>query len=202
MVEVARVGTPSVVPRTVRGAILRTMVRLATLGHSTRSLGELIELIQAHGIEQVADVRRFPASRRHPHFARAVLERELPAVEVAYCWLEDLGGMRRGAPGSPHTAWPEAAFAAYADHMDTPRFQRAARRLLELAGQRHTAIMCAEARPERCHRRLIADWLLVQGGQVTHLLSPTETRPHVLPDFARVEGERLIYDGPPRLPGF
>lgn len=183
------------------GAMLHAM-RLATLGHSTRSLEELIQVLRAHRVEQVADVRRFPASRRHPHFARAVLERELPATGIAYCWLEDLGGMRRGAPGSPHTAWPEAAFAAYADHMDTPRFQRAAGRLLELADLRLTAILCAEALPERCHRRLIADWLLVRGRQVTHLLSPTETRVHALPDFARVEGERLIYDGPPRLPGY
>lgn len=189
------------VPGTVCGAILRTMVRLATLGHSTRSLEELVQLLQAHGIEQVADVRRFPASRRHPYFARAVLERELPAAGIAYDWLEDLGGHRRGVPGSPHTAWREAGFAAYADHMDTPRFRQAAAELLELASGRFTAIMCAEARPEQCHRRLIADWLVVQGCQVTHLLSPTAARLHELPDVARVEEGRLIYDGPPRLPG-
>lgn len=178
------------------------MLTISTAGHSNRGLTELVQLLQAHGMAQVVDVRRFPSSRRHPHFARAMLQRELPAAGLAYHWLEDLGGMRRGRPDSPHTAWPDPSLAAYADHMDTERFRRAAAQLLTLAAERPTAVLCAEARPEQCHRQLIADWLLAQGHQVVHLLSVDSSRRHRLPSFARLEEGRVIYDGPPRLPGF
>src|SRR4051812_32280433 len=123
-----------------------------TIGHSTRSLDELIELLRAHEIALLADVRRFPASRRHPHFARESLERALPAVGIEYCWLPDLGGRRSANKASPHTAWRVPAFAAYADYMQTAAFVQNAQQLLARAGTSRTAIMCAEALPQRCHR--------------------------------------------------
>lgn len=166
-----------------------------TVGHSTRTLEELVAILGAHEIELLVDVRRFPASRRHPHFARESLERALPAAGVGYLWLEDLGGRRTRRAGSPHTAWRVAGFAAYADHMDTEPFERAMATVLERAREHRTAVLCAEALPERCHRRLIADWLTARGVEVIHLLDATRTRRHELPDFARVESERVIYDG-------
>jgi uncharacterized protein (DUF488 family) len=187
-------------------------VRIATVGHSTRSIDDFLDLLRAHSVEQIVDVRRFPASRRHPHFGREPLESALRDAGVGYAWMEALGGRRRRRAGSPHVAWQVAGFAAYADYMDTPEFERAARELLERARDRFTAILCAEARPEQCHRRLIADWLVVRGveasaspggrggagdveAQVVHLLDRTRTTLHRLPDFARVEEGRLIYDG-------
>ena len=170
-------------------------MRIATLGHSTRRLDELLEILASHGVEQVADVRRYPGSRRHPHFARDPLESALRDAGVGYVWMEALGGRRRRRAGSPHTAWKVEGFAAYADYMDTGEFERAAAELLERARDRFTAILCAEARPEQCHRRLIADWLVVHGVEVVHLIDRDRAAAHRLPDFARVEDGRLIYDG-------
>lgn len=170
-------------------------VTIYTLGHSTRSLEELVAMLRAHRVELLVDVRRFPGSRRHPHFARESLERALPDAGIEYLWLEGLGGRRSRRQDSPHTAWRVAGFASYADHMDTGGFEEAAQRLLERARQATVAVMCAEALPERCHRRLLSDWLTVRGVEVVHVLDATRTRPHQLPDFVRVEGGRLVYDG-------
>jgi uncharacterized protein (DUF488 family) len=166
-----------------------------TVGHSTRSLPELVALLQRHGVDLLVDVRRFPGSRRHPQFSRENLERALPEAGIGYLWLEGLGGRRPGRDGSPHTAWLVGGFASYADHMETDEFREAAAVLLDRARDATAAVMCAEALPERCHRRLLADWLTVHGAEVVHILDETRTRPHELPDFARVEGERLLYDG-------
>lgn len=170
-------------------------MKIYTVGHSTRSLEELIAMLRAHGVELLVDVRRFPASRRHPHFSRESLERTLPEAGIEYLWLEGLGGRRSRRKDSPHTAWRVAGFGSYADHMDTEEFEAAAATLLERAREATAAVMCAEALPERCHRRLLADWLTVRGVEVVHVLGETRARPHQVPDFARVEGERLVYDG-------
>lgn len=170
-------------------------MRIFTVGHSTRSLEELLTLCRAHGIELIADVRRFPASRRHPHFAKAALEDALAAAAIGYAWLPGLGGRRSRRVGSPHTAWRVAAFAGFADHMETEEFLEAAQTLLAHAREARTAVMCAEALPRECHRRLIADWLTVQGNEVDHILGEKRVERHRLPDFARIEGERILYDG-------
>lgn len=170
-------------------------MRIYTVGHSTRSLEELVAMLRAHGVELLVDVRRFPASRRHPHFSRESLEGALPEAGIGYLWLEGLGGRRSRRKDSPHTAWRVSGFGSYADHMDTAEFEAAAATLLERAREATSAVMCAEALPERCHRRLLSDWLTVRGVEVVHVLSETRARPHQLPDFARVEGERLVYDG-------
>src|SRR5881275_3311401 len=134
-----------------------------TIGHSTRELGEFLDLLAAHRVTQVVDVRRYPASRRHPHFARDALAAALAGVGIAYHHEGDLGGRRTARPDSANTAWRSAAFRGYADYMDTDAFQRALGRVIELARARPTTLLCAEAVPWRCHRQLIADALLARG---------------------------------------
>jgi uncharacterized protein (DUF488 family) len=171
------------------------MSKIMTVGHSTRSLSEFMSLLDAHGVRLIADVRRFPMSRRHPHFARPRLESSMREAAVEYMWLPGLGGRRERRADSPHTGWREAAFAGYADHMDTQEFLDSAAQLVELSARLPTAIMCAEALPERCHRRLIADWLTVRGLSVEHILDAQRRVPHELTPFARVADGRLLYDG-------
>ena len=165
-----------------------------TLGHSTLAPESFLDLVRAHGILGIADVRRFPASRRHPHFAREALGDALAAAGVAYAWLPGLGGRRHGQRDSPHVAWTNAAFRAYADHMETAEFKAELDRLLDLARQRPTAVLCAEAVPWRCHRQLIADALLARGIDVRHAVGHGPATPHRLTSFARVADDRLIYD--------
>jgi uncharacterized protein (DUF488 family) len=173
-----------------------------TVGHSTLPLDAFLALLGGHGIAVVADVRQYPASRRHPHFARAALEPALAAAGLGYAWLPALGGRRRAAPGSPHVAWRNPGFRAYADHMETAEFRAGLDALLALARERPVAVMCAEAVPWRCHRQLVSDALLVRGVTVRHILGPGATSAHALTPFARVDGERVLYDGgQPLLPG-
>jgi uncharacterized protein (DUF488 family) len=169
-------------------------VGLYTVGHSTRSIDELLDMLGEHGIELLVDVRRFPGSRRHPHFAREALAASVRAAGIEYRWLEALGGRRSRRPDSPHTAWRVPAFAGYADHMDTPGFQAAAAELIAEASRRAVAVMCAEARPEQCHRRLIADHAIANGMPVTDILARGRSVAHQLPEFARVESGRVVYD--------
>ncbi len=166
-----------------------------TVGHSTRSLADFLGVLATHEISAIADVRRFPGSRRHPHFARDALAGALADVGVGYRWLPGLGGRRSPRADSPHVAWRSESFRAYADHMETPEFRDALASLLELAEERRTAIMCAEAVPWRCHRQLIADALVARGVEVRHVLGPGAPARHRLTVFARREGERIVYDG-------
>ena len=173
-----------------------------TVGHSTHALADFIALLESHAIRAVADVRGFPASRRHPHFAREALARSLAEHGIAYEWFPDLGGRRPVRPDSPHTAWRLAAFRGYADHMETREFQDALARLIALATAQSTTVMCAEAVPWRCHRQLIADALIARAVNVRDVLAPTRAQPHHLTSFARLDGTRVVYDdGQPSLPG-
>jgi len=165
-----------------------------TLGHSTLALEDFLALLEAHALDAIADVRRFPASRRHPHFAREPLAASLAARGVAYSWLPALGGRRGGRPDSPHVAWRSAAFRGYADHMDGDEFREGLDALLALAEGHRVAVMCAEAVPWRCHRQLIADALVVRGVEVRHVTGRGEAQPHRLTPFARVDGDRIVYD--------
>ena len=167
---------------------------LYTVGHSTRSLEEFLELLSSFDIRRLADVRRFPASRRHPHFAASNLAPALEAHHILYRHFEALGGRRSVRKHSRHTAWRVAAFRGYADHMDTAEFQNALTELLDWAGEERAAIMCAEALPFRCHRQLLSDAVLVRGHPVLHILGKGRSQPHRLPAFGRTEGNRLIYD--------
>jgi uncharacterized protein (DUF488 family) len=169
-----------------------------TIGHSTRTFPELLALLRAHAIRAVADVRRHPGSRRHPQFARDALAAALGDEGIAYAWLPALGGRRRARPDSPHVGWRVAAFRGYADHMETPEFERGLADLLAFAARRPTAVLCAEAVPWRCHRQLIADALVARGVEVRHVVGPAGPARHALPAFARLEGARIVYDGEQR----
>jgi len=170
---------------------------LFTVGHSTRSLDELVDLLRAHDVALLGDVRTVPASRRVPHFGRAVLAQELPERGVEYQHLPALGGLRRPRLDSPNTGWRNQAFRGFADHMATGEFRDALDRVVELGRDRHVALMCAEAVPWRCHRSLIADALTVRGLEVRHILGGGRTQPHALTPFARLQDGLLTYPGVP-----
>jgi uncharacterized protein (DUF488 family) len=157
-----------------------------TVGHSTRDLDDFLGLLAAHGVRQVVDVRRYPASRRHPHFARDALAAALTGVGIAYHHAPDLGGRRPARSDSANTAWRSASFRGYADYMETDAFQQALGRVIELARARPTTLLCAEAVPWRCHRQLIADALVARGEGMSHILSPARLDPHTLSPHARV----------------
>jgi len=164
-----------------------------TIGHSTRSSDELLGLLEAAGIEVLVDVRRMPGSRRLPQFDSAMLGRSLSDRGMDYCWISQLGGRRRPPSASRNTGWRHAAFRAYADHMDTEEFAEGLFELLMLARGRTTAVMCAEVLWWRCHRRLIADGLVVLGLNVVHILAADKQEVHRLAPPARLVGCELSY---------
>ena len=154
-------------------------------------------MLTEHGIKVLVDVRRFPASRRHPQFAREALAASLAGAGIEYIHEPDLGGRRAARPDSQHTAWRVEAFRGYADYMESPEFTAALKRLIERATGTPTAILCAEAVPWRCHRRLISDALVARGVEVLHILGPGQAKPHELDPNARIlSGGRLLYAGP------
>lgn len=172
------------------------MPRIWTAGHSVREIKELIELLAEPGIERLADVRRYPASRRHPQFSREALAPALVEAGIEYRHAPALGGRRRPSPGSPNGAWRNESFRAYADHMASEEFRAALAELERDARARRTAVMCAEAVPWRCHRRLIADALTARGWEVIHLIAPDRADLHELHPDAVVDGDRLTYPAP------
>jgi uncharacterized protein (DUF488 family) len=164
-----------------------------SIGHSNTGAATFFDHLGAHGIGGLADVRAFPASRRHPHFGRAALAEACAGRGIAYRWMPGLGGRRTGLADSRHVAWRAAGFRAYADYMDTPEFAAALAELAAMAAAVPTAVMCAEALWWQCHRRLIADALVVAGWEVRHIVGE-QRMVHELPAFARLDGGRLIYD--------
>jgi uncharacterized protein (DUF488 family) len=165
-----------------------------TIGHSTRTIGVLIELLRTHRIELVVDVRRWPASRRLPHFNREALNNALKLEGIDYIWRGDLGGFRKPAPDSPNSAWRVGAFRAYADFMLTREFQTIITEVEELAAAQRIALLCAEAVPWRCHRQLLADAFLAREWTVRHIMD-NGCHEHKLPSFAQLEGNRIYYRG-------
>lgn len=173
------------------------MPQIYTAGHSTRTAAELLALLGEAGVRVLVDVRRFPGSRRHPQFSRDALARSLAEAGIEYVHEPDLGGRRAPRPGSPHVAWRVEAFRGYADHMETPEFAQALERLMQRGLKDTIAILCAEALPWRCHRRLISDALVARGWEVLHILGAGKVDPHRLDQNARVlPGGRLLYAGP------
>ncbi len=170
------------------------MPHILTVGHSNHPLEKLLTLLEAHGVEGVLDIRRYPSSRRWPRFGASALAASLRTAGVDYAGLPELGGHRRPLPDSPHTAWREDAFRGYADFMDTAEFAAGLARVEGLAREKRSALLCAEAVPWRCHRSLVADALLVRGWTVEDLLPEGPPRRHELPNFARRAGTRVIYD--------
>ena len=168
-----------------------------TVGHSNRPAADFLALLLAQSITALADVRRFPGSRRWPQFGRDALAASLAEHGIEYHWIGELGGRRsrpRDAP-SENTAWRVEAFNAYADHMQSLEFQVGLRKLETLAARRRTVLMCSEALPWRCHRRLIADLLVVRGWKVLDILGRDQVREHKLPDFAAIKEGILTYPG-------
>lgn len=164
-----------------------------TIGHSTRTAAEFRGLLETHEIELVADVRRFPGSRRLPHFARAALEQDLEAANILYTWLPALGGRRSPQPDSKNQAWRHPAFRGYADYLATEAFAAGLTELLMLAYGLRTTLMCAESLWWRCHRRLIADVLTAMGVQVLHIRDRKTTERHRLTPPARLVRGVLTY---------
>jgi uncharacterized protein (DUF488 family) len=167
-----------------------------TIGHSTRSLDELIAAVKAHEIETLVDIRSFPVSRRLPHFNRESLEEALPAAGIQYVWLKALGGYRkRLQEDSPHVALRNQNFRNYADHMMTSEFEHGIEELLRLANESRTAYMCAERVWFHCHRMLVSDWLVAHGHTVLHIDDTGPARPHKVTAEARLVDDRIIYRG-------
>jgi uncharacterized protein (DUF488 family) len=172
------------------------MAILYTVGHSTRSLDDLIETLQAHAIQTLVDIRAFPMSRRLPQFNRETLATSLTAAGIRYVWMKELGGYRKKIrEESPHIGLRNASFRNYADYMLTAEFRNAMADLIALAEGSRTAYMCAERVYFRCHRMLVSDWLVAHGHEVMHIDGNGAARPHQLTAEARmVEGE-MIYRG-------
>lgn len=173
--------------------------QLWSLGHSNLELAQFLELLRAHALERIVDVRRYPASRRLPHFARDALALALPRAGVHYVHLAELGGHREARPDSVHTALPPGPFRGYAEHMATAGFRGALAHLVELVRERRTAMMCAEARFGDCHRSLLCDRLVADGCTVVHVRRDAPDELHRLSAAARLEEGALVYRGAQRL---
>lgn len=172
------------------------MAVLYTIGHSTRTLEELIAALKAHQVATLVDIRAFPMSRRLPHFNRESLEKSLPAAGIRYVWMKALGGYRKKfLQESPNIALRNQSFRNYADYMLTPEFENAMQDLLALAEQSRTAYMCAERVYFHCHRMLVSDWLVGHGHEVMHIDAESPVKPHRITPEARVIDGKLIYRG-------
>ncbi len=171
-----------------------------TIGHSTHSLEEFVELLKTHGVMRIADVRSIPKSRHVPQFNADNLRESLPAAGIAYTHIAALGGRRHSRKGSINTGWRNASFRGYADYMATAEFAEGLRDLIRLAQAAPTAAMCAEAVPWRCHRSLIADALMVRGWEVRDIMGTGPAAEHNLTPFLSVADGQLTYpaadDGP------
>jgi uncharacterized protein (DUF488 family) len=164
-----------------------------TIGHSTRTLEEFIDLLRVHGATRVVDVRTVPRSRHNPQFNKASLPRALKKAGLGYVHLPGLGGLRHAKRDSLNVGWRNASFRGYADYMQTPEFEQSLKELITMAYQDRIALMCAEAVPWRCHRSLIADALLVRGIRTEDIMSPTRCQVHTLTPFAKVRGTTITY---------
>lgn len=165
-----------------------------TIGHSTREVDEVVRMLHAHDVTLLVDVRSYPSSRAFPQWNQAALVDTLPE-DIDYRWIRDLGG-RRHTPAGVHSinqGWRVKAFRDYADYMGTASFHSGLDELLTLAEHEVPAIMCSEAVPWRCHRRLITDALLIRGVQVYDIMSESNTRTASLTPFARVDGSAISY---------
>jgi len=169
--------------------------RIWTIGHSTREIDSFVSLLEENGIKLLADVRSLPGSKRYPQFNREALAESLRDGGIRYEHFPELGGRRKPKPDSRNTAWRNASFRAYADHMETEEFQKGIERLLVLAGEvGPAAVMCAEAVWWRCHRSLISDYLKSRGIEVMHILDANKTQPHPFTSAARIVNGELNYE--------
>ena len=166
-----------------------------TIGHSTLAIEDFLRLLQTSEIRRLADVRSFPGSRRYPQFNKDHLQLSLAANQIEYVHLPELGGRRRARPDSINMSWRNESFRGYADYMETHGFELGMSKLLDLAAQRRTAIMCAESLWWRCHRSLISDYLKVKGIEVVHIIAGGKSEPHPYTSAARIVDGELSYRG-------
>ena len=169
------------------------MPAVLTIGHSNRTWKDFLELLRAHRVKRIIDVRSIPRSRHNPQFNRETLSKKLRAARIGYVHLRKLGGLRHARRDSPNMGWRNTSFRGFADDMQTAEFEVGLHRLIKLATQKRSAIICAEAVPWRCRRSLIADALTVRGIQVDDIMSAKRSRIHLLTPFASVQGHRVTY---------
>jgi len=192
----SEVATSIKQPARRRAKAKQSPVVIFTVGHSTRPIEEFEDLLLAHGVKQLVDIRTIPRSRHNPQFNGDSLPGSLKKAGIRYRHMPGLGGLRHARRDSINSGWHNASFRGFADYMQTPDFENALVELIRIAQTRRTAIMCAEAVPWRCHRSLIADALLVRGISVDEITSRTRTRPHALTPWACVKRKRLTYPAP------
>ncbi|HEX8517906.1 MAG TPA: DUF488 domain-containing protein [Bacteroidia bacterium] len=166
---------------------------IRTIGHSTRSLNEFVEILKSFQIELLADIRNYPGSKRYPHFNKENLEVSLRDNDIEYVHLKSLGGRRKALPDSKNTGWRSAAFKGYADYMDSKEFLQGITELGEHAGNKRTAYMCSEAVWWRCHRSLVSDYLKARGWKVIHIMGIGKEQEHPYTSPARIVGGHLTY---------
>ena len=170
-----------------------------TVGHSTRSIDEFVELLQAHGIKEIVDIRSIPGSRHNPQFNADDLKQSLEREHMSYKHIKELGGLRRAKKDSINLGWRNASFRGFADYMATQEFSEGLEALIKIATARETAIMCAEAVPWRCHRSLVADALTNKGWMVRDIMSRTVAARHRQTPFLKIRKGQLVYpEEPPR----
>jgi uncharacterized protein (DUF488 family) len=185
-----------------RVASVNTSAKLTvfTIGHSTRTIEEFLSILKGHGVELLVDVRSIPKSRRVPQFNSDALAASLREQDIDYVHLKSLGGRRHAKKDSINTGWRNESFRGYADYMATDEFRTGLERLLQIAGEKRSAIMCAEAVPWRCHRSLIGDALLVRGVNVEDIMSATSARPHQMTPFAKIDRLQISYPTEDEVP--
>jgi len=168
-------------------------VLILTIGHSTRALDDFLDILRAHGVKRLVDVRTIPRSRHNPQFNQESLSERLKVSVIDYTLLKQLGGLRHSKADSPNMGWRNSSFRGFADYMQTQEFAEGIDQLVRLAQDDQVAIMCAEVLPWRCHRWLIADALLIRGVQVEHIMTIKTRSKHTLTKWARVEGTQITY---------
>ena len=171
----------------------RGTARIYTIGHSTRTLEDLIAALKAHGVQRLIDIRTAPRSRYVPQFNAETLAEALPPAGIEYRHMKELGGWRKATAKSPTPGWRSGGFRGYADYMLTEDFAAATDRLMAMAREKTTAYMCAEATPYRCHRMLVSDALAAGGFEVVHIRNASHSEPHRITPFAVVEGTRITF---------
>lgn len=164
-----------------------------TIGHSTRTLDELVKMLTSFSIELLVDIRSFPGSRKFPQFNKENLEATIPLYGIEYLHMRDLGGRRKALPVSHNMGWRLAAFRGYADYMETPGFLQAIKKLEKLATKKRVAYMCSEAVWWRCHRSLVSDYLKLKGWKVMHIMAIGKAEEHPYTSPAKIIDGKLDY---------
>ncbi|WP_029035201.1 DUF488 family protein [Salinimicrobium terrae] len=167
--------------------------RIWTIGHSTHPLEEFLEWLQSHNIEALVDIRRYPGSRKYPHFNLEALAESFPKNGIFYHHFENLGGRRKAKPDSVNQVWRHPSFRGYADYMETSEFKSTVEELKAIATENRTAIMCSEAVWWSCHRAMVSDYLKAEGWKILHIMAPEKTTEHPYTKPAKIEGGKLVY---------